>query len=120
MITMEMLGKIRRLYLRHQFRSAEVSVAAHQSTPLSNSGPKSDDDKPPPAKSARMVQPGIEANRSCSGVEFMVGKDLFVLTNVFLDNSHCTNHLRCSLPFLCKIQVSKLAHAGWSHLMREL
>jgi DNA helicase IV len=35
----------------------------------------------------------------------MVGKDLFVLTNVFLDNSHCTNHLRCSLPFLCKIQV---------------
>ena len=31
--------------------------------------PKSDD-KPPPAKSARMVQPGIEANRSCSGVEF--------------------------------------------------
>ena len=29
-----------------------------------------------------------------------------MLTNVFLDNSHCTNHLRCSLPFLCKIQAS--------------
>jgi hypothetical protein len=36
----------------------------------------------------------------------MVGKDLFVLTNVFLDNPHCTNHLRCSLPFLCKIQAN--------------
>ena len=35
-----------------------------------------------------------------------MGKDLLVLTNVFLDNSHCTNHLQCSLPFLCKIQVS--------------
>ena len=33
------------------------------------------------------------------------GKDLLVLTNAFLDNSHCTNHLRCSLPSLCKIQV---------------
>ena len=46
------------------------------------------------------VQPGIEANRSCSGVESMVGEDLLVLANVFLNNSHCTNHLRCSLPFL--------------------
>ena len=43
------------------------------STPLSSSGPRSDD-KAPPAKSARMLQPGIEANRSCSGVELkMVG-----------------------------------------------
>ena len=79
-----------------------------RSTPLSSSGPRSDD-KPPPAKSARMVQPGIEANRSCSGVESMVGKDLFVLTNVFLNNSHCTNHLQCSLPFLCKIQARAIA-----------
>ena len=41
----------------------------------------------------------------------MVGKDLFVLTNVFLNNSHCTNHLQCSLPFLCKIQVREHARS---------
>ncbi|MBI3284810.1 MAG: hypothetical protein HYZ65_08180 [Burkholderiales bacterium] len=35
----------------------------------------------------------------------MSGKVLLVLTNAFLDNSHSINHLRRSLPFLCKIQV---------------
>ena len=54
-----------------------------RSTPLSSSGPKSDD-KPPPAKSARIVQPGIEANRSCSGVESMVAKTCWCWRMCFL------------------------------------
>ena len=74
-----------------------------RSTPLTSSGPRSDD-KPPPAKSARMLQPGIEANRSCSGVEFMAGKDLLALTSVAIKNPHCTNHLQYFLLFFYKMQ----------------
>ena len=54
---------------------------------------------------ARAQQPGIEANRSCSGVEFIVGKDLLALTSGAIKNPHCTKHLRYFLPFLCKIQA---------------
>ena len=53
------------------------------------------------------VQPGIEANRSCSGVEYMEGKDLLALTSGAVNNPHCIKHLRYFfLPLLCKIQAN--------------
>ena len=76
-----------------------------QTAPLSSSGPKSDD-KPPPAKSARMVQPGIEANRSCSGVEFIEGKDLLALTSGAIKNPHCIKHLQYFLLFYAKFRLT--------------
>jgi hypothetical protein len=63
-----------------------------RSTPLSNSGTKSYY-KPPPVKLARMVQPGIEENRSCYDVESKVGKDLLMVANAFFEYSHFTNNL---------------------------
>jgi hypothetical protein len=45
--------------------------------PRSRSGPRSEDN-PPPLKSARIEKPAEGAKRSCDGVEFVMGKDLFV------------------------------------------
>ena len=61
-----------------------------------------------------MIQPGIEANRSCSGVESMEGKDLLALTSGAVNNPHCNKHLRYFLPLLCKIQVKPVLAIFWA------
>ena len=53
-----------------------------------------------------MLQPGIEANRCSSGVESLLGKDLFTLTSGAIKNPHGMNHLLYFLPFLFKIQAN--------------
>ena len=60
------------------------------------------------AKSAQMVQPGIEANRSCSGVEFILSKDLLALTSGAIKNTYCTNHLQYFLLFYAKFRIGQL------------
>ncbi len=78
-----------------------------RSTPRSKIGPRSED-KPPPAKSARTLCAGMDAKRSCSGVEFMPGEICSCCKLCFRDNSHFINHLRHSCPFLCKIRARSL------------